>query len=83
MRQPVSPAAQRVLRSLARAEEGVPGGTLPLRKIAKLTLGGDAELAARILSELDLAGLIRTDVMGWHSGRLTTRGREAAQRPKP
>jgi len=78
----MSPAARRVLLALAKAEEANPGEPLPLRAIAKRTLAGDAELAARVLGELDLVGLLRTDMMGWHFGRLTPRGREAAKKPR-
>lgn len=76
----MSPDAERVLLSLARAEEEAKGGELlPLRAIAKEAMAGDAESAVRVLGELDLLGLLRTDMMGWHFGRLTLRGREAAR----
>ena len=76
----ISPTAQRVLLALAKADNADPGETLPLRKIAKTVLAEDAQLAARVLAELDLAGLVRTSVMGWHFGRLTARGREALRK---
>jgi hypothetical protein len=76
----MSPDAQRVLLSLARAEEEAKSGELlPLRAIANEAMAGDAQSAARILGELDLLGLVRTDTMGWHFGRLTARGRQAAR----
>jgi hypothetical protein len=49
--------------------------------IAKRTLAGDTDSAARVLGELDLLRLLKTDTMGWHFGRLTARGREAARKP--
>jgi len=76
----VSPTAQRVLLALATANDANPGEPLPLRKIAGRTLVGDTQLAARVLAELDLAGLVRTHVMGWHFGRLTARGKEAVRK---
>ena len=75
----VGPTALRVLLVLAKANDASPGEPLPLRKIARRTLAGDTQLAARALAELDLAGLVRTHVMGWHYGRLTVRGKEAVR----
>lgn len=76
----MSPDAERVLLSLARAEEQAKSGeSLPLRAIARQVMAGDAESAVRVLGELDILGLLRTDMMGWHYGRLTARGREAAR----
>jgi hypothetical protein len=76
----VSPPAQRVLRALAKANGANPGEPLPLRKIARRALAGDAQLAARVLAELDLAGLVRTRMMGWHYGWLTASGLEVVRR---
>ena len=79
----MSPNAQRVLLALAQAEgKAKPGEPLPLRAIAKAAMAGDTESAARVLGELDLLGLLRTDTMGWQFGRLTAPGREAARRDK-
>jgi len=82
MPEQIGPEAERVLSSLAEADRADPGGNLPLREIAKRVLGGNAEMAVRALGELDLAGLVRTDIMGWHFGRLTARGRKEAQGPE-
>jgi hypothetical protein len=76
----ISPTAKRVLLALAKADGANPGETLPLRKIAKTVLAGDAQLAARVLAELDLADFVRTHMMGWHYGRLTARGKEAVRK---
>jgi len=78
----LNPAAQRVLLALVKAECASPGEPLPMRKIAKRTLAGDAKLAARVLAELDLEGLVRTDVMGWHFGWLTAKAYEAVRKPE-
>lgn len=77
----MSPDAQRVLLALAKAEgEAKPGEALPLRAIAKETVAGNAEAAVRILGQLDLLGLVRTEMMGWHFGWLTPEGRDAARK---
>ena len=76
----ISPTAQRVLLALAKADGANPGEPLPLRKIAKRTLAGDGQLAARVLAELDLAGFVRTQMMGWHFGWLTARAKEAVRK---
>jgi hypothetical protein len=76
----ISPTAQRVLLALAKADDANPGEPLPLRRIARRTLAGDAQQAARVLAELDLEGFVRTHMMGWHFGRLTARGKEAVRK---
>ena len=69
----------RVLAALCRAAAGVPGGELPLRRLATAELNGDSEQAARVLIELDVRGYVRTDTMGWLWGWVTARGRAAAR----
>jgi len=46
-----------------------------MRRIAQATLGGNDDLAAQVLADLDLEGCVHTEVMGWLSGRLTPKGR--------
>lgn len=65
----------RVLRAVNWAERLSSAPALPLKRIATATLGGDAELAARVLAALDQDGCVRTDTMGWQSGWLTSQGR--------
>ena len=62
-----------MLQALQRATAAAPASQrLPLRQIATQALGGDPERAARALSELDVAGYVKTDIMGWRSGWLTS-----------
>lgn len=67
----MTPDGRRILQVLMRASKHAPRGSLRLRKIAISVLDGDSERAARALAELDAEGYIRTDAMGWPSGRLT------------
>jgi hypothetical protein len=46
-----------------------------MRRIATATLGGNDDLAAKVLADLDLDGCVRTEIMGWSSGWLTSKGR--------
>jgi hypothetical protein len=46
-----------------------------MRRIAAATLGGNDDLAARVLADLDHEGCVRSDIMGWSSGWLTSKGR--------
>jgi hypothetical protein len=46
-----------------------------MRRIATATLGGNADLAAKVLADLDLEGCVHTNIMGWSSGWLTPKGR--------
>lgn len=73
----MDPERLRVLRAVAWSERMGCAGSLPLKKIATATLGGDADLAARILADLDQEGWVRTDTMGWQSGWMTPQGRAA------
>jgi hypothetical protein len=56
---------------------------LPIKKIATQTLGGNGELASRVLALLDGEGCVHTDTMGWQSGWLTPKGRGAASSLDP
>ena len=67
--------ALRVLQALEWSERTALCATLPMRRIAKATLGGNDDLAARVLADLDLEGCVRTEMMGWSSGWLTSKGR--------
>jgi chaperonin GroEL len=67
--------ALRVLQALEWSERNAPSTTLPMRRIAMATLGGNDDLAAKVLADLDLAGCVHTDIMGWSSGWLTSKGR--------
>jgi hypothetical protein len=67
-----------VLMAVHDREGSAPGTVLPLRSIAVAVLGAE-ESAVRALTELDLVGQLRTDVMGWRRGRLTDSGRALAQ----
>ncbi len=74
----MTPEGRRVLQAVAQTERRSPGPVLPLKRIATATLGGNDELAARVLADLDDEGCLHTDTMGWQSGWLTPRGRTAA-----
>jgi hypothetical protein len=79
----VSTTERRVLEALAdAAASGAPDELLPLRRIATEALGGDDQLAARVLGALDLEGCIRTDRMGWHGGWLTEKGHALSAGPR-
>lgn len=67
--------ALRVLQALEWTERTAHSPTLPMRRIAAATLGGNDDLAARVLADLDHEGCVRTDIMGWSSGWLTSKGR--------
>lgn len=67
--------ALRVLEALAWSERTTCCATLPMRRIATAALGGNSELAAKALADLDLEGCVHTDIMGWSSGCLTAKGR--------
>ncbi len=68
--------ARRVLAALCETEVSVPGGTLPLRRIAVRTLG-DWQEGLNALAALDDEGYIRGSVCGWIDGWVTERGRAA------
>jgi transcriptional regulator with XRE-family HTH domain len=68
--------ARRVLRALVLFDKTNHDVALPLRRIATNALEGDVDVAAKALQDLDTAGCVRTDTMGWHSGWLTALGRE-------
>jgi hypothetical protein len=72
----VTPDGRRVLQVLLRANRRSPEESLRLRKIAIGVLGGDSERAARALAELDAEGYVRTETMGWLSGRVTEKARQ-------
>ena len=67
--------ALRVLWALEWSERTARCPTLPMRRIATATLGGNDDLAAKVLADLDLEGCVRTDMMGWSCGWLTPKGR--------
>ena len=67
-----------VLVVLCRSAHRRPTKPLALRRIAMSVLG-DTERAAKVLAEMDIQGYVRTDIMGWHSGWVTVRGREAVK----
>jgi hypothetical protein len=71
----VTHEALRVLQALEWSERTAHCPTLPMRRIATATLGGNDDLAAKVLADLDLDGCVRTDMMGWGSGWLTSKGR--------
>jgi len=71
----VRPEALRVLQALEWSERTALCTTLPMRWIATATLGGNDDLAAKVLADLDLDGCVRTEIMGWSSGWLTPKGR--------
>ena len=71
----MTPEALRVLQALEWSERNAPSTTLPVRRIARAALGGNDDLAARVLADLDLQGCVHTDIMGWSSGWLTSKGR--------
>ena len=66
--------AFRVLEALAWSERIAPFATLPLRRIAAAALGGNDDLAAKVLADLDLEGCLQTDIVGGSSGCLTSKG---------
>jgi hypothetical protein len=49
--------------------------TLPIRRIATATLGGNGDLAAKVLADLNLEGRVHTNIMGGSSGWLTPKDR--------
>jgi transcriptional regulator with XRE-family HTH domain len=71
--------AQQVIRALVLFDKEHPSAPLPLKRIATKALEGDVETAAKVLRELDAAGLVRTDTMGWQTGWLTALGRSAGK----
>jgi hypothetical protein len=71
----VTSEALRVLQALEWSERTALCATLPIRRIAEATLGGNDDLAAKVLADLDLEGCVRTEMMGWSSGWLTPKGR--------
>jgi hypothetical protein len=71
----VTSEALRVLQALERSERTALSATLPIRRIATATLGGNDDLAAKVLADLDLEGCVHTNIMGWSSGWLTPKGR--------
>jgi hypothetical protein len=72
------PDGYRVIEAMAWSERLGCGPVLPLKRIAAEALGGNGELAARVLAALDQEGWVHTDTMGWQSGWLTPKGRTAA-----
>ena len=72
----MSDQARRVLRAVVLFDKTNRDVALPLRRIATNALEGDVDVAAKALQDLDVAGCVRTDTMGWHSGWLTALGRE-------
>ncbi|PYQ06915.1 MAG: hypothetical protein DMF83_11050 [Acidobacteria bacterium] len=64
-----------MLQALEWSERTALCATLPMRRIATATLGGNDDLAAKVLADLDLEGCVRTEIMGWSSGWLTSKGR--------
>jgi hypothetical protein len=46
-----------------------------MRRIATATLGGNDDLAVKVLADLDLEGCVHTEMMGWSIGSLTSKGR--------
>jgi hypothetical protein len=64
-----------VLQALEWSERTALSATLPIRRIATATLGGNDDLAAKVLADLDLEGCVHTNIMGWSSGWLTPKGR--------
>jgi hypothetical protein len=71
----VTSEALRVLQALEWSERTALSATLPMRRIATATLGGNDDLAAKVLTDLDLEGCVHTNIMGWSSGWLTPKGR--------
>lgn len=63
-----------VLQAIVGYQRAQGAIVLPLKRLAKETLAGDADAAARALLELDQLGLVETDTMGWQSGWLTAQG---------
>lgn len=74
----MTPDAFRVIEAMAWSERLGCGPVLPLKRIAADALGGNGDLAARVLADLDQRGWVHTDTMGWQSGWLTPSGRTAA-----
>jgi hypothetical protein len=74
----MTPDALRVIEAVAWSERLGSGPVLPLKRIACDALGGNDDLAARVLADLDEQGWVHTDTMGWQSGWLTPKGRTAA-----
>ena len=70
--------AIRVLEAMAWSERLGARSVLPLKRIAADALGGNGELAARVLADLDEQGWVGTDTMGGETGWLTPKGRAAA-----
>jgi hypothetical protein len=70
--------AIRVIEAMAWSERLGSQSVLPLRRIAADALGGNGDLAARVLADLDEQGWVQTDTLGGETGWLTPRGRTAA-----
>jgi hypothetical protein len=73
----MQPDAYTVLQALSWLERQLPSPApdLPVQRIAVRAMGGDEDRASRAVQELDQEGCLVTDTMGWHSGRLTGKGR--------
>jgi len=70
--------AIRVIEAMAWSERMSSQSVLPLRRIAADALGGNRDLAARVLADLDEQGCVHADTMGGETGCLTPKGRTAA-----
>jgi hypothetical protein len=75
----LGPDERHVLEAIEWSERTSVSRYLPLKRIATVALGGNADRASRILAALDARGLVHTDTMGWQSGWLTSRGRSLVQ----
>ena len=65
----------RVLQAIARTERTTPLHCLPLKKIATSVLGGNADLATAVLTELDGRGFLHGNSQDLQTGWLTPKGR--------
>jgi hypothetical protein len=60
---PLTRDEHRVRQAIAWSERALDGWYLPLKRIATMALGGDAERASRIPASLDEQECLRTDTM--------------------
>jgi hypothetical protein len=70
----------RVLEAIAWSERTTPIHCLPLRRIATVALGGNADLARSVLEDLDQRGFVHDNTGHLDSGWLTTKGRSCVIR---